>query len=99
MKSYRIFLALVAMLLTTFSFAQTREIYTNPKFSTLATNHKSLAILPFNTSIKLRPNQMKSLTPEQLHDMEVKQGLAVQSALETYFERQRRVYSVVSGCT
>lgn len=36
--------------------AQTREIYTNPKFRDLAKNHKTLAVLPFAVELQLRPN-------------------------------------------
>ncbi|MDX5423361.1 MAG: hypothetical protein LPK07_06670 [Hymenobacteraceae bacterium] len=89
MKKISIALTLAALLVATFSFAQNREIYTNPNFSSLAANHKTVAILPFAASVKLRPNQMKNLTPEQLRDMEIKQGLAVQSALQTYFLKEK----------
>lgn len=89
MKNYRILLTLAAWLLCVCSYAQTREIYTNPNFNSLAQGHKVVAILPFEASIGLRPNQMKNITPEQHREMEVNQGLAVQSALQTYFLKEK----------
>ncbi|WP_207433680.1 hypothetical protein [Sabulibacter ruber] len=85
MKRTSIFLALFALLLSFGASAQTREIYTNPAFATLAKSHKTLAILPFEATIGLRPNQQKNLTPERIKEMEKNEGLAVQSALQTYF--------------
>lgn len=89
MKSNKFLLSLLALLLGLNSFAQTREIYTNPNFKALAQNHKVLAILPFQASIGLRPNQMKNITPEMHREMEVNQGLDVQSALQTYFLKEK----------
>lgn len=85
MNARKLLLATLALFVTLGSYAQTREIYTNPSFATLAKNHKTLAILPFEASIGLRPNQMKNMTPERIKQMEEKEGLAVQSAMHTYF--------------
>ncbi|WP_205501250.1 hypothetical protein [Rufibacter psychrotolerans] len=85
MKRTSIVFALFALFLSVGAFAQTREIYTNPAFATLAKQHKTIAILPFDATIGLRPNQAKNLTPERIKEMEKNEGLAVQSALQTYF--------------
>jgi hypothetical protein len=89
MKTKNLFLLLTALLLSVGSFAQNREIYTNPNFKNLAQNHKTLAILPFQAKIGLRPNQMKNITPEKLREMEINQGMDVQSALHTYFLKEK----------
>ena len=88
MKKTTLLLFLTALLLSVGSYAQTREIYTNPNFKGLAQNHKTLAILPFHSKIGLRPNQMKNITPEKLREMEISQGMDVQSALHTYFLKE-----------
>ena len=44
-----------------FGNAQTKEIYTHPNFDSIAKDHSYLAILPFNVTINLRPNQKKKL--------------------------------------
>ncbi len=78
-------LVLLALFLSLGASAQTKEIYTNPAFENLAKSHKTIAILPFEARVGLRPNQMKTMTPERIKEMEQNEGLAVQSALQTYF--------------
>ena len=85
MKRTSVFLLLFALFLSVGASAQTKEIYTNPAFETLAKQHKTIAILPFEAHVGLRPNQMKAMTPERIKEMEQNEGLAVQSALQTYF--------------
>ena len=80
---------LVFAFVYTCSYAQTREIYVNPQFNELASGHKKLAILPFKTIIKLRPKQMEQMSPEQLAQLQKDEGLAVQSALHTYFLKRQ----------
>ncbi len=72
------------------SWSQTKEIYTNPEFNSLAKDHQVLAILPFEAVITLRPKQMREMTEAQLKQMQESEGKAVQSALESYFLKQRQ---------
>ncbi|MFD1873128.1 hypothetical protein [Hymenobacter bucti] len=70
--------------------AQTREIYTNAKFKELAKDHKTLAILPFRATLSLRPNEVaKQGGPEGVRRLEEREGLDVQSALQSYFLKQK----------
>lgn len=71
------------------SFAQNREIYTNPDFTTVAKDHKELAILPFKAIIKLRPKQMEKFTPEEFQKLQEDEGKGVQSALQSYFLKRK----------
>jgi len=89
MKAVKTSLIAVLLVSAISLFAQTREIYTNPNFSTLAKEHKVLAILPFKATVKLRPKQMESMSKEQLDEMEKNEGLAIQSALESYFLKRK----------
>jgi len=82
-------LLLLFFITTTFGYAQTREIYVNPQFETLAKDHKKIAILPFKVIMKLRPKQMEQMSPEQLAQLQKDEGLAVQSALQTYFLKRK----------
>ncbi|EMR01999.1 hypothetical protein [Cesiribacter andamanensis] len=82
-------LALGMLLLGVTAQAQNREIYTNPQFSTIAKDHKTLAILPFKAIIKLRPKQMEQYTPEEYSEMLKQEGLAVQSAMHSYFLKRK----------
>ena len=72
------------------SFAQTREIYTNPNFKTLAKDHKTLAILPFKTTLQLRPKDVeKNGGPAGVAALEKREGLDVQSAIHSYFLKRK----------
>lgn len=83
---------LSALLLSTTvaTFAQTREIYTNANFKTLAKDHKVLAILPFKTTLTLRPKEVeKAGGPAGVAALEKREGLAVQSAVHSYFLKRK----------
>ncbi|HEX8038885.1 MAG TPA: hypothetical protein VF490_07025 [Chryseosolibacter sp.] len=75
-------------------YSQTREIYVNPNFNELAKDHRTVAILPFKTIMKLRPKQMAEMTPEQLAQLQKDEGLAVQSALQTYFLKRQQQHNL-----
>ncbi|RNI27022.1 hypothetical protein [Rufibacter latericius] len=62
-----------------------RNIYTSPAFEAAAKHHKTIAILPFDVQVGLRPNQMRRFTPEQLYALELQHGRAVQSAFQIHF--------------
>ena len=82
----------VALAVLTFNFVlsgQSKEIYTHPDFDSISRDHKTLAILPFDVTLRLRPKEMKKLEPEDLKKMEVAEGKAVQHALQAYFLKQK----------
>lgn len=85
---------IICFTLMTFSFVfilngQTKEIYTHPEFDSLARDHTQLAILPFKIMLRLRAKEAKKLEPEDLEKLEKIEGEAVQSALQTYFLKQK----------
>ena len=77
------------MLLIGEVYCQTKEIYVNPNFNSLTKDHQKLAILPFKTIIKLRPKQMEKMSPEQFNQLQKDEGIAVQSALLSYFLKRK----------
>ncbi|TGE23780.1 hypothetical protein E5K00_00770 [Hymenobacter aquaticus] len=82
--------ALCALLTVMGASAQTREIYTSPKFGALAKGHKSLAVLPFAVTLQLRPNEVtKNGGPEGVAKLEQREGLDVQNALHSYFLKRK----------
>jgi hypothetical protein len=86
MKSLRLLAALAMVaLLPMLCFSQSREMYTNPEFDGLSKNEKTLAILPFDVTLNLRPKEKEEMSDTDLKDMERKEGLSVQSALQTFF--------------
>ena len=73
-----------------FSSAQT-HLYEHPKFEEITAQHKVIGILPFKTSITLRPKDMKSMTNEQIIKMEEDEGMSIQSAMYSWFlKREKR---------
>jgi hypothetical protein len=68
---------------------QSKEIYTHPEFDSLALDHTQLAILPFKVMLRLRVKEAKKLEPEDLERLEKIEGEAVQTALQTYFLKQK----------
>lgn len=73
-----------------FSQAQT-HLYEHPEFDEIIKSHKLVAILPFKTSITLRPKDMKDMSVEQLNRMEASEGLSIQSSMHSWFlKREKR---------
>lgn len=88
--TFKIFIGLFFFSLGTIANAQTK-LYAHPQFKELAKDHKTIAILPFEASVSLRPKQMKEITPEQLTEMQKNEGLAIQQSMYTWFlQRQKR---------
>ena len=85
-----ILLTLVFVILSITSMAQT-HLYEHPNFEQITANHKTIGILPFKTSITLRPKDMKSMTNEQIIKMEEDEGMSIQSAMYSWFlKREKR---------
>lgn len=83
-------LVFVCILFGSTASAQTK-LFEHPNFETIAKDHKIIAILPFSAKVSLRPKQMKEITPEQLKDMELGEGMAIQNSMYTWFlNRQKR---------
>jgi len=74
----------VGILFSMSAFTQTR-LYVNPSFSQKTKDHKEIAVCPFQITLKLRPKQMRDITPQQLKDMEYMQGDGIQSAMFSWF--------------
>jgi hypothetical protein len=82
--------SIVLMFLTLSIFGQT-HLYENPNFDEIAKSHKVIAVIPFKTTVTLRPKQMKDMTPEQLAKMEKAEGESIQSAMYSWFlKREKR---------
>lgn len=79
-------LLLTIVLLTTIALQAQKNIYESPRFDELSSNHNTIAILPFLSTLDLK-NQM---TEEDVNLLEEKEGYAVQDALETYFSKRSK---------
>lgn len=64
------------------------QIYKSTEFSNALTKHKTVAILPADVSMQLRPNQAKGMTQEQMNDMVTKTAYDVQEKMYGWFLRR-----------
>ena len=86
---FSFFLTSLLLLVLTPSLAQT-NFYEDPRFEAIAKTHESIAILPFDASVSLRPKQMKDITPEQLDRMELAEGEGIQNAMHSWFLKRKK---------
>jgi|SRR5687768_7047136 len=86
----RILITLLFAALTTAVFSQNRAIYVNPKFYSLAKDHKTVAVVPFTVQVGLRPKERASMTDEQLYEMQRTEGIAAQNALVSWFLKNKK---------
>lgn len=91
----RQFLLVAALVVLVTSCGPT--IYKADQFSTVAAKHKTVAILPADVAVSLRPAEMKRTTPEQLAKNEESTGYAMQEKLYGWFlKRQNKFHYTVS---
>lgn len=80
---------LLILLIPIYSNAQT-NLYENPKFDSIAKNHRIIAMVPFKTQVTLRPNQMKDMDAEQLQKLEQSEGESIQVAMYSWFLKRKK---------
>ncbi|MGH1384776.1 hypothetical protein [Kordia sp.] len=83
---------LIILLFLCFGIQQSnaqKKIYVSDSFEKLSKDHKIIAILPFQTTLKLK-SEGNSYSKEQIKDLEEREGIAVQEALESYFLNRKR---------
>ncbi len=88
MKIQTLFLLIFTICISSLS-AQT-NLYQHPQFAEKTADHKVIAILPFDAKVSLRPKQMKELSEEQFKKLEKDEGLAVQSAMYSWFLKRKK---------
>jgi hypothetical protein len=64
------------------------QIYKSASFENALAKHKTVAILPAEVNIFLRPNQSKNLSPEQIQDIAEKTGYDIQDKMQSWFLRR-----------
>ena len=57
----------------------------HPDADTYVSSTKIIAILPLDTSVKLRPKELKDFTPEQIVEMENSEALSIQKAIYSWW--------------
>lgn len=64
------------------------KIYKASAFDSALAKHKTVAILPADVTTRLRPNESKKVTADQLADMNEKTGYAIQDKMYSWFLRR-----------
>ena len=64
------------------------KIYKSADFSNALSKHKTVAILPAEVNIQIRPNQAKKLTAEQIQEMSNKTAMDIQEKMYGWFLRR-----------
>lgn len=67
-------------------------IYKAQDFDNRTANHKTVAILPAEVSIQLRPNEMKNTSAEQLKNLEKNTGETIQDKMYSWFLKRSDKY-------
>ncbi|HET9055533.1 MAG TPA: hypothetical protein VFN30_01670 [Chitinophagaceae bacterium] len=68
-------------------------IYKSTQMDTAVAKHKIVAIIPSDVNIKLRPNETKKITPEEISKNEESTGLAIQDKMYSWFLRRSEKYA------
>ena len=69
--------------------AQTSRGYFHPKFDSITREHKSIAILPFEVVLNLRPLERKQLKDSEFQSLQKQEGLIIQKTLDAYMFKKR----------
>lgn len=92
-KTYKMknlfFISMLAMLIVSCG----PQIYKSSNFSTALAKHKTVAILPAEVSMQLRPNQTKNMTQQQLDEMATKTGYDIQEKMYGWFIRRESKFN------
>ncbi len=71
------------------SKGQTR-LFVDPEFSKYGNDHQIIAVIPFKTSISLRPKQMAALKEGQLERMQEDESLNIQQSMYSWFLKRKQ---------
>ena len=79
----------IFLLFSTYSISQTK-LYVHPDGDTYSKNTQTIALLPLNVQVKLRPKQIKDFTSEQIEEMEKNESLDIQKGMHSWFLTRKK---------
>ena len=80
----------IASFLILFSSDAQTKLYVHPDSDNYVSNSNSIAILPLDVQVKLRPKELKDFTPEQIIDMNKRESLDIQRAMYSWFLTRKK---------
>jgi len=82
-------LTLLILFIGAMAFGQTK-LYVHPDADNYAAKTKTIAILPLDVQVKLRPKQLKDFTTEQIENMEKAEALDIQKGMHSWFLTRKK---------
>ncbi len=79
----------LALLTFSLTFAQTK-LYVHPDADSYVADTNSMAILPLEVQVKLRPRQLKDFTPEQIVEMQEAEAIDIQRGMYSWFLKRKQ---------
>ncbi len=80
----------LSLLLLVFVVSGQTRLFVDPAFSKIANDHKIIAVVPFRTTISLRPKQMASLKEGQLEKMQEDESRNIQMSMYSWFLKRKQ---------
>ncbi len=71
------------------SYGQTK-LFVDPEFSKYGSDHEIIAVIPFQTTISLRPKKMKELKEGQLEEMQQNESYDIQQSMYSWFLKRKQ---------
>lgn len=85
----RTLLVICAILIFAPQKAKSQSEYVHPDFKKAAKSHQKIAILPWKFRTKLREEDAVKLTQEQIHEMQIADGLSFQKSVYDFFIKKQ----------
>lgn len=85
----KIILSIVLIISFFCSYGQTR-LFVDPEFSKHGNDHEIIAVIPFETTISLRPKKMKELKKGQLEKMQQNESYNIQQSMYSWFLKRKQ---------
>lgn len=94
MKKNRNFIAFSLLAIAAFTISACGpHIYKAQNFNAALQKHKTVAIIPAEVTMKLRPNQTKKMSESELREMEKSTGYEIQDKMQSWFLRRSEKFS------
>ena len=89
-------ITLILLLNSSILLSQTK-LYVSSDAKQYVKNTKNIAVVPLSIEIKLRPKQLKDFTPDQMSEMENKEGLNIQKSMYSWFLNKKKRGKLLVG--
>lgn len=85
----KIILSIVLIISFFSSYGQTR-LFVDPEFSKHGNDHEIIVVIPFETTISLRPKKIKELKEGQLEKMQQNESYNIQQSMYSWFLKRKQ---------